>query len=151
MKNFRKTTYTAVVSLMILGFAAACTPTHNVRGNILQDYQLEEIVPGEDSRTDVLRKLGSPTTKSTFDESIWYYIGQETEKRGVLDPEVIDERIIMVRFDGNDIVQEIKNIDNKRIDLPYVRRKTPTSGNEISVLQQFLGNLGKFNKAPESE
>ena len=60
---------------------ASCTPVHNVRGNIVQDYQLSEVLTGQDTQTDVLRKLGSPTTKAPFDENVWYYIGQEMEKK----------------------------------------------------------------------
>jgi hypothetical protein len=36
-----------------------------------------------------------------------------------------------------------------REDVPYVREKTPTSGQEMTVLQQFVGNLGRFNKQGE--
>ena len=142
MKNIRLLTC-AALSVSVLG---GCTPTHHVRGNMLQDYQIAEITPGKDTRSDVLRKFGSPTTKATFDESIWYYLGQETEKRGILDPEVVEERIVVVFFDDEGVVQDVKDVDNERVDLPYVRRKTETSGNEITVMQQFLGNLGKFNK-----
>ncbi len=97
-------------------------------------------------RSDVLRTLGSPTTQSTFNPDIWYYIGQETEKRGILDPKVIEERIVMVRFHPETgIVETVEDIDNERINIPIARDKTKTHGNEISALQQMLGNLGKFN------
>ncbi|PZP55514.1 MAG: hypothetical protein DI586_06570, partial [Micavibrio aeruginosavorus] len=33
-----------------------------------------------------------------------------------------------------------------REDVAIVKRTTPTSGNEITFVQQMLGNLGKFNK-----
>ncbi len=124
---------------------AACTPTTNVRGNIIEDFQLKEVVPGIDGRSDVLKKLGSPTTKATFDDNVWYYIGQETEKRGILDPEVMSERIVVVTFSDEGIVDTIQDVDNSRVDLPIARDKTPTSGNEVTVMQQFLGNLGRFN------
>ncbi len=130
----------------LIATVAGCTPTHSVRGNMIEDYQLTEVVPGLDSQTDVLRKLGSPTTKAPFDDSVWYYMGQKTEKRGILDPEILDERIVAVFFSSAGIVERVEDVDNQRVDLPYVRDKTPTSGNEMTVLQQFFGNLGKFNK-----
>lgn len=130
----------------ILPLLSGCAPTRNVRGNLVQDYQLSEVTTGQDTRTDVLRKLGSPTTKAPFDDNVWYYLGQEMEKRGILDPQVTQERIIRISFDADGIVQDIQNIENQRLDLPYAREKTPTSGNEITFTQQLLGNLGKFNK-----
>lgn len=127
-----------------------CTPTNHVRGNILEDYQLAELRVGEDTQSDVLRKIGSPTTIAPFNDNRWYYIGQETQKRGILDEDVVEERIIIVSFDENGIVQDVMNEDNERVALPYNREKTPTSGNEMTVLQQFLGNLGRFN-TPQQE
>ena len=142
MKNFRFLTCALLASLAI----AACTPTINIRGNLVEDYQLQEISKGQDSRTDVLHKLGSPTTKAPFDDNVWYYLGQRTEKKGILDPKVIKERIVMITFDDNGIVKNIEDVKNHRVNLPYVRDKTPTSGKEVTVMQQFIGNLGKFNK-----
>jgi outer membrane protein assembly factor BamE (lipoprotein component of BamABCDE complex) len=131
---------------LALAFTGGCTPTRNIRGNILQDYQLAEVQVGVDTQSDVLHKFGSPTTKAPFDENVWYYFGQETEKRGILDPEVTSEKVIAVVFNDNGIVEHIEQVDNDRMDLPYVRRKTPTSGHEMTVMQQLLGNMGRFNK-----
>lgn len=124
---------------------AACTPTISQRGNMLEEYQLTEVKAGESTRSDVLRSLGSPTTQSTFDPNIWYYIGQETEKKGILDPKIIKERIVMVVFNDEGIVETAQDIDRSRMNIPYVREKTATHGNDVTLMQQFLGNLGKFN------
>lgn len=140
------TKHAFLISSCILALSgAACSPTVSQRGNMVEDFQLAEIVPYESTRSDVLRNMGSPTTKSTFDESVWYYIGQETEKHGILDPEVTEERIVLVAFNEEGFVEVIKDVDRERLDIPYVREKTPTHGNETTVMQQFLGNLGKFN------
>lgn len=144
MKNLKLTTFAAITALSL----AACTPTHNVHGNLIADYQLEDIQAGVDGRSDILRKLGSPTTRAPFDDNVWYYLGQETEKKGVFDPEVVNERVVVVFFNNDGIVEKIEDVDTDRMDIPYSRDKTKTSGNEITVMQQFIGNLGKFN-APE--
>lgn len=133
------------ISIGSLMLTTACTPTHHVRGNYLKDYQIAEVQPGQDGVSEVVRKLGSPTTQSTFDHRIWYYIGQETEKRGVFDAEVKEEQVVVVTFDNNNIVKSVEIADVDRNDLPYVKDKTPTSGTEVTVIQQLVGNLGKFN------
>ena len=144
MKNLKLT------SLAILTAASltACTPTQNVRGNLISDYQLEDIQAGVDGRSDILRKLGSPTTRAPFDDDVWYYLGQETEKRGVFDPEVKNERVVVVFFNDDGIVEKIEDVDTNRMNIPLARDKTQTSGNEITVMQQLLGNIGRF-KPPE--
>lgn len=125
---------------------AACTPTVNVRGNLVDDYKLAQVQAGVDTRTDVLRKIGSPTTIAPFDDNVWYYLGQTTEKRGILDDQVKEERVLVVMFTPEGIVDQVKDVKNQRQDIPYVKDKTPTSGNEVTFMQQMLGNLGKFNK-----
>lgn len=134
--------------LLTLGTATligGCTPTVAKRGNIIEDYQLSEVVEDVHTRKDVLRIMGSPTTRAPFDENIWYYIGQYTEKRGILDPEITDERIIIVTFNNKGIVDTITEKEKGRIAIPIAREKTQTHGNELTVMQQLLGNMGKFN------
>jgi outer membrane protein assembly factor BamE (lipoprotein component of BamABCDE complex) len=138
------------VKIILVSSAAAlllgaCTPTKAVRGNMLEDYQIAAVKPGS-TQTEVLQNLGSPTTVAPFDDKVWYYMGQDTEKKGIFDAKVTHERIVEVTFDDQKNVKTIQEIPNQREDIPYERRKTPTSGNEITVMQQLLGNLGKFNK-----
>lgn len=134
--------------LLCLLVVNACSPVTSQRGNMLQDYQLEDVKPQEHTRSDVLRLLGSPTSQSTFNSNIWYYIGQETEKRGILDDRVKNERIVVVAFNEEGVVQLVQDVDAERIDVPYAKGQTPTHGNELTFMQQLLGNLGRFN-APQ--
>ncbi len=131
-----------IVTPLALG---ACSPTQATRGNIVEDYRIAEIVPGVSTRTNVLKSLGSPSTEAAFDENVWYYIGQKTEQRGIFDPKVVDKKIVVVAFTPEGVVQTIQKLDADHIDVPHVRRKTPTSGNENTVMQQLLGNVGRFN------
>ena len=57
-----------------------------------------------------------------------------------------NEKIVVVAFNDEGIVDVMEEIDNERIDLPMVRRKTPTGGHEVTFLQQLLGNVGRFNR-----
>lgn len=132
----------ALLSVLTLG---ACTPTVTQRGNMVSDEQIQQIQPGASTRSDVLKIMGSPTTVAPFHANIWYYIGQETEKRGILDPEVKEERVIVVTFYEDGTVEQAGELDVDRIDIPYERTKTQTHGNEITIMQQLLGNVGRFN------
>lgn len=120
------------------------------RGNMLEEYQLKEVLPGIDGKDDVVRKIGSPTTISTFDENTWYYMGQKTKKKGIMDPKVVDEKIVIVTFAAADgKVLTVSEQKNGRQSIPIVQRTTPVSGNDFTFIQQMLGNVGKFNKPDE--
>lgn len=130
---------------------SACSPTVAQRGNMLENHQIEKVVTGVHTKSDVLRVLGSPTTQSPFNDNIWYYLGQETEKRGILDPKVTKERVIVVLFDEAGTVQTINEADPSRIEIPIEDDKTPTHGNDMTIMQQFLGNLGRFNPPAQKD
>ncbi|MDD9899381.1 MAG: outer membrane protein assembly factor BamE [Alphaproteobacteria bacterium] len=130
----------------LLVLAAGCTPTVETRGNLLTDSKLAEIKPIISTRADVQTKWGPPTAASTLDPSIWYYLGETTTQQGLFAAEVEKRRLIRVRFDDNDIVLDIAEIDPQLAqDISPVDRKTPTAGKEYTAFQQFVGNIGRFN------
>lgn len=139
-----------ILFIAVSATLAACSPTIAERGNMLEDYQMKAVQPGVSTRSDVLRLLGSPTTEAAFDSNLWYYIGQETSKRGILDPEVTKERVVTVKFGEDGTVAYIQEMPKgSGLDIPIERSKTKTKGNDFTIMQQFLGNLGKFNSASE--
>ena len=125
---------------------SACTPTKTNRGNMVEDFRMQEVTVGISTRNNVLKSLGSPTTTAPFDDNVWYYIGQEMEKRGIFDPKVVNEKVVVVAFNEEGIVEAMEEIDSERLDIPKVRRKTKTGGNEVTVMEQLLGNVGRFNR-----
>jgi outer membrane protein assembly factor BamE (lipoprotein component of BamABCDE complex) len=140
-----------ILSLIFIGMTlTACTPTVANRGNLVETYKMQEVVPGQDSKDDVIRKIGSPTTISPFDVNTWYYVGQLTEKKAMLDPKIKREKIYVVSFLPDGYVDKIVERRDGRKDVPIVDRVTPTSGNEFTFMQQMLGNLGRFNSAKQS-
>ena len=138
---------TTALSALLL---TACTPVTATRGNLLEEYQMKEVLAGIDGKDDVVRKIGSPTTIAPFDDNTWYYMGQKTEKKGILDPKVVQEKIVVVKFDADGKVGSVIERKDGRDNIPIVQNTTTVSGNEYTFMQQMLGNIGKFNKQPES-
>ena len=130
---------------------SACTPTVANRGHIVDAEDMSAIVAGRDTQRSVVKKIGSPSTISTLDPSIWYYIGLVTEKRGILDPKQTDKKIVRLKFDAEGKVAEIAEVTRDNIDVPISQDKTETGGNKVTIMQQFFGNLGKFNTAGGNE
>ena len=144
-KKHKKQQFLTLVFILSLSVLPSCTPMKATHGNLLEEDRTSQVEVGISTREDVFRVLGSPTTVSPFDNNVWYYMGQKTEKRGIFDKEVTDEKIVIVQFDENNTVSMFDTMANARLDVPIKDSKTPTYGNEVTVLQQMLGNLGKFN------
>lgn len=132
-----------LLTLTILALCA-CTPVRNTNGVFLTEDDVAK-VPAGATRADVLQALGTPTTTAVFDDNTWYYVGQKTEKKAFLDAKVTDRKIYEVKFAEDGTMLALREVPSEGLDVPLVRRQTPTSGHDLTVAQQLLGNLGRFN------
>jgi outer membrane protein assembly factor BamE (lipoprotein component of BamABCDE complex) len=144
---YKKNLRTIAILLFAGMFISACTPTTANRGHIIEDEALSDIVAGRDTQRSVVKKIGSPSTISTLDASIWYYIGLTTQKRGILDEEQTSKKVIRITFDEAGKVFDVAEITRKDLDIPISKDKTHTGGSKVTLTQQFFGNLGKFNSS----
>jgi outer membrane protein assembly factor BamE (lipoprotein component of BamABCDE complex) len=133
------------IGLMVL--FCACTPKIDVRGNLPDPERLSEIVLGEHSRLEIEEILGTPSSITLFDQgAAWLYISQRTETVAFFAPEIKERKVLILKFDEEGIVTMVEALtaENGKIILP-IERKTPTAGNEFTLIDQLFGNLGRFN------
>jgi outer membrane protein assembly factor BamE (lipoprotein component of BamABCDE complex) len=133
-----------IAAFLAVFTVSACAPTVAKRGNMITDEQVAQIVPGTTTREEVAKNLGTPTQVSTFDNTIWYYIGQETEQVSFLDPEIVSQKILAIQFTPEGVVSKTSQGDLKYAEaIEPSDGKTPTYGREVSIMQQLMGNLGR--------
>jgi len=131
----------------LLGACAAELSTH---GYHLDETALAQLEPGRTTRDGALQLLGSPSSVATFDERVWYYVTQRTERMSFYQEEVVDQKVVTVSFDQQDVLRSIERQDlDDALEVSLVERETPTTGNELGILEQFIGNIGRFN--PQGE
>jgi outer membrane protein assembly factor BamE (lipoprotein component of BamABCDE complex) len=128
-------------------FAAlgACEPQFDTRGNLPDAEVVLQVQPGIDNRERVTDLLGSPSTVGTFDDKTWYYISKKTKRIAFFDPEVLDQEVLIIKFDDAGTVSDMKllGIEDAHQVVPNPN-ETPTSGRELTILQQLMGNIGRF-------
>lgn len=128
----------------------ACSPIVDSRGNLPEGEELDKIKVGATSREQVASLLGSPSSVATFDDNTWYYISKRTETVGFFRPEVIEQKVLTVRFDEAGLVKEVAQVGkDDAAEIDPVSRTTPTSGQTFSLWQQLFGNLGRFGDQPK--
>ncbi|HMA14576.1 MAG: outer membrane protein assembly factor BamE [Bacteroidota bacterium] len=125
---------------------AACGNTVQVRGNTPDPEDVAGIQPGVHSRQDIVDLLGSPSTVSTFEDRKWYYIGQKTQEVAFMKPEVLDRNVLVITFDESGLVEGTQHYDMADAqEIEPVDRETPTEGRDLTLLQQLMGNVGRFS------
>ncbi len=129
-----------------LAATAACAPRVDIRGNLPDPERVAEITPGQHSRELVEETLGSPSMVSSFGQETWFYVSNKTETLAFFAPEVQERLVLSIRFDDKGVVESVDRLgleDGRELEL--VERITPTAGQELTILDQLFGNLGRFS------
>lgn len=136
-----------VLALVIL--TVACTPTRDFHGYLADETVPAEVEPGIDTRSSVLVRLGSPSTKGAFDNNTWIYITSLQERLAYYKPKVTARTVVAIRFSGEDVVDEVLayNLDDGHV-IRYASRETATRGRELGLWEQIFGNIGRYNYLP---
>jgi outer membrane protein assembly factor BamE (lipoprotein component of BamABCDE complex) len=130
----------------------ACVPQVSNHGYRLDEAALAQIEPGRTTRDEILQLLGSPSTLTTFDDSVWYYVSQRTERMSFYQEDVVNRDVVSVTFDELGTVAQIDRHGLEQgHEVSLVERETPTAGSELTALEQFIGNIGRFNPPADAD
>ncbi len=141
----------AVAALASL-LAAGCETNVDNRGFAPTPGSLEKLEVKTQSREDVVRLIGSPSSVATFNPSVWYYITQKQEQFAFFKAHILDQKVLQLTFDEAGRLQTIKSYDLANAQsVTMVSRITPTAGKELTILEQILGNVGKFSGPSRQE
>lgn len=144
--NFRKrTVFVAQVFLALALMTGACAPRIHNQGHDVDPERLAQVEPGKTTREQVTEILGSPSSSSTFGPEVWYYVSQQVHSTLFFKPEVNDRKVVAIEFDQEGVVGTVSTLglaDGRNVK--PVERVTPTSGHEMGVVEQVIGNFGRF-------
>jgi outer membrane protein assembly factor BamE (lipoprotein component of BamABCDE complex) len=133
-------------ALLLSGIVlAGCAISEDQRGHLPDPEKLGQIQPGNTTKEQVVRILGSPSSASTFDDNVWYYISRRVKQVAFFSPTVLDQQVYIVDFDDKGVVKDVghKTLADSRSITP-APGATPAPGRELSFMEQLLGNVGRF-------
>jgi outer membrane protein assembly factor BamE (lipoprotein component of BamABCDE complex) len=140
---FRPAIFAALA--LALTSAAACAPITTYSGFQAIDANPKDIKAGTDTKSTVRGKLGSPSTVSTFDNNIWYYIDQTKETISFKRPVTTRRDVVAIVFNKETEMVETVNqysLKDGKI-IAFNGRETPTRGRELSIMEQLVGSVGR--------
>ncbi len=146
-----------LLSASVLALAGGCDLPDfmsfppQVRGNRVDAEQMKELVPGTSSRADVTSLIGSPTARATFDDNTWLYITETTKPVIGATNTVRDQEVTVLKFTQAGVLQSIERKGaDAGLPVDIASRTTPAPGSEATLMQQLLGNVGKFGAGGSS-
>ena len=137
---------TALAAVLALSGCAVFSPTPIPRGSLVEADDYNQLIPGSSTRADALDLMGTPTTKGAFDDNTWIYISMTTRLVPMDYPAVIKQDVVVLKFTPSGTLQSVRALDRKdAIHVAMVSKITPTPGTKVNILQQILGNVGRYN------
>lgn len=166
---FRKPALALFIGAAVIS-TAACTPMTTYSGFQAVENNPADVKPGEDTKSTVMSKLGSPSATSltegsgavpgqeikatpTFDSNLWFYMSQVSDRVAFYKPRVAKRDVVAVQFDPNS--QQVASVNKYTLEdgkvIAFNGRETPTRGREITILEQLLGNVGQGGLLPRDD
>ena len=87
-----------IVILIALSLMSSCSPKKITHGLITDDESLKKVANKNITKSEIKEILGTPSTKGTFSDDIWYYIIHRTEEFAFYEIENVDQLVIQIKF-----------------------------------------------------
>lgn len=143
----------AIAAFALVLMTGACAPITAHQGFQAIEANPKDVQVGVDTKATVMEKLGSPSTVSTFDPNIWYYVSQVTDRVSFYKPQVRSRDIVALTFDRT--TEQVSAVNSYTLKdgkvIAFNGRETPTRGRELTILEQLLGNVGRGSLAPTED
>lgn len=125
---------------------AGCEAKYRTHGYMPPEEDLQQIVPGIDTRDTVEEVVGVPNASGVLNNSGYYYIESEVRHFAWQKPQVLDREVLAITFDGAGVVENIVSygLEDGQV-VPISRRVTRSGDGDIGFIRKLFGNLGGIN------
>ena len=154
-RAFNKFMKTLIIKLLILATStlilSGCQ-TIDIRGQYVENNAIEKLETRTLNKEEVVELIGTPTLIPDYSPDTWYYVQRSLARRAWFEPKVIEQRIVEVKFNNADIVEEVVIRNNSQIDgMKGTTEFTQVYGTEANGVQKFVRNIGRFNKTTDGK
>ena len=134
------------LAIIVAVTLSGCIKNSENRGFVTEFTDFDMVEVGLTTKEEAQKMLGSPSSKSNFGDE-WYYIGMRLSQATLTNPEVVNQNIVVIKFDDAGVVASVsRKTEADKRDIIIADDVTPTEGNSLGVVEQLLGNMGKFEK-----
>ena len=133
--------------IIIFLFISNCTFNKAIKHhgvNLLEKKQ-EKLFFKTTNRNDIIKILGPPSTKSTFDNDVWIYIERKTTTKKLFKlarKKILVNNVLVLEIDSYGLLvkKEFYNME-KMNDLDFSKRTTEISYTKKSFVYDFMSSM----------
>ena len=128
-------------------FISACTlkKVEKHHGVHFLGKKQEKLTVNRSNKNDILKLLGSPSTKSTFDNDLWIYIERKTDNSSLAkfgSEKIIVNNVLLLEINSMGLLEKKEFLDLKNMqDLKFSELTTNNQYKKNTFLYDFLSSL----------
>lgn len=138
--------YRVALIVVVMILFSGCTIKKQDHGYDFDAESLKSLKINSSSKESVRKNLGSPSAVSSFDKNIWYYIALQTKNIAILKPKINRYKVLELKFKKDTLSEMVLYTNDKVRRLDPKNWESPVRGNNNNAFQDFLYNIGRFNK-----
>ena len=128
-------------------FISACTlkkveKHHGVR---FLDKKHEKLTVNKSNKNDILYLLGSPSTKSTFDNDLWIYIERKTDNSSLTkfgSERIIVNNVLLLEISSMGLLEKKEFLDLTNMqELKFAEQTTENQYKKNTFVYDFLSSM----------
>jgi outer membrane protein assembly factor BamE (lipoprotein component of BamABCDE complex) len=128
-------------------FISACTlkKVERHHGVHFLNKKQEKLTVNQSNKNDILKLLGSPSTKSTFDNDLWIYIERKTDNSSLTkfgNERIIVNNVLLLEVNNMGLLASKEFLDlTKMQDLKFAKQTTESQYKKKTFLYDFLSSM----------
>ena len=135
------------IFILITLFFSACTlkRVEKHHGVHFLDKKQEKLTINQTNKNDILNLLGSPSTKSTFDNDLWIYIERKTNNSSLKrfgSEKIIINNVLILEINRMGLLEKKEFLDIANMkDLRFAKQTTDNQYKKNTFLYDFLSSM----------
>ena len=105
----------------------------------------EKLTINQSNKNDILKLLGSPSTKSTFDYDLWIYIERKIDDSSLATfgrKKIIVNNVLLLEINSMGLLENKKFLDLTSMqDLKFAEQTTENQYNKNTFVYDFLSSM----------
>lgn len=133
----------SVILYLFITLNISCVNTKVVNGQLPDADLVSTLKIGSDKKNVVKKILGSPSFEGELGDNSIYYVLSVSSKFAFLDPELINQKVLQVKFNNKNILEKVMLFRKDDIEKVVMsNNSTKTAGKKIGFFEQLISNIG---------
>ena len=144
--------FITIILLFFITIGCSANKVKNNHGVLSLQSKIEKIVINKSNTNDIIDIFGPPSTKSTFDNNIWFYIERKKTNSSIFklgNQKITKNNVVVLEIDSKGLLMSKKLYDMSNMNkYKFSENNTESSYQKNSYIYGVLTSLREKINAP---